>query len=229
MFPFTDIFRDCLHPSSKTELTQAKQSAGHQNQTRRSWRGEGIVAKEIDKSGPERGSRLDLIPLPSLIMLPQGAQTSSHLLLGQFQQEPPGQEVLPKGFGLQNEALMNEIPESQGSPGGLEREVAKWQNRVIPFSNDSHGAHTPLSAASQRAAARIAIQRPLALPTAQGTGSSPFSRSKLRRMNGHRHAPIIKDENVLLTLGPPASGIEDYRRSAVISSFTLSITACISP
>jgi hypothetical protein len=48
-------------------------------------------------------------------------------------------------------------------------------------------------------------------------------------MNGPRHAPIIKDENVLLTLGPPASGIEDYRRSAVISSFTLSITACIPP
>lgn len=42
------------------------------------------------------------------------------------------QEVLPKGFGLQNEALMDEIPESQGSPGGLEREVAKWQNRMIP-------------------------------------------------------------------------------------------------
>jgi hypothetical protein len=39
--------------------------------------------------------------------------------------------MLPKGFWLQNEAFMDEIPESQGSPGGLESEVAKWQNRVI--------------------------------------------------------------------------------------------------
>jgi hypothetical protein len=65
-------------------------------------------------------------------MLPQGAQMSSHFLLSQFQKEPSRQEMLPKGFWLQNEAFMDEIPESQGSPGGLEREVAKWQDRVTP-------------------------------------------------------------------------------------------------
>ena len=42
--------------------------------------------------------------------------------------------MLPKGFWLQNEAFMDEIPESQGRPGCLEREVAKWQNRVTPTS-----------------------------------------------------------------------------------------------
>lgn len=63
-------------------------------------------------------------------MLPQGAQTSSHLLLSQFQEQSPGQKMLPKRFWLQNEAFMKEIPEPESCPGGLEREVAKWQNRV---------------------------------------------------------------------------------------------------
>lgn len=70
-------------------------------------------------------------------MLPQDAQTSSNFPLGQFQEEPSRQEVLPKGYGLQNEAFMDESPESQGSPRGLEREVAKWQNRVTCFSSES--------------------------------------------------------------------------------------------
>lgn len=39
--------------------------------------------------------------------------------------------MLPKRFWLQNEAFMKEIPEPESCPGGLEREVAKWQNRVI--------------------------------------------------------------------------------------------------
>lgn len=131
MLPFSDIFRDGLHPPSKPELTQPKQSSRHQHPIRRSWRGEGIVANEVDQSGPKRSSRLDFISLPSLIMLPQGAQTSSHLLLSQFQKQSPGQKMLPKRFWLQNEAFMKEIPEPESCPGGLEREVAKWQNRVI--------------------------------------------------------------------------------------------------
>ncbi len=70
-------------------------------------------------------------------MFPQGAQSSSRLLLGQFQEEPSRQEVLPKGYRIQNESFMDESPESQGSPGGLESEVAKWQNRVILTFNKS--------------------------------------------------------------------------------------------
>ena len=45
--------------------------------------------------------------------------------------------MLPEGFRLQNEPFMDEISKSQGSPGGLECEVAKWQNRVIPFLANS--------------------------------------------------------------------------------------------
>lgn len=41
--------------------------------------------------------------------------------------------MLPKGFRLQNEPFMDEITEPQGCSGCLEREVAKWQNRMIPI------------------------------------------------------------------------------------------------
>lgn len=36
-----------------------------------------------------------------------------------------------QGFLASNKAFMDEIPESQGSPGDLDTEVAKWQNSVM--------------------------------------------------------------------------------------------------
>jgi len=137
MLPFPHLLGNDSNLPAKGKLAQPKQPAGFQNPIRRCLDIPRIHSEKANQSRPKGGCRGHLVTLPTLIMLPEGVQTLRRLRLGEIQDQPAGAKVLPQSFWLQNEPFMDEVSEPESRSGSLEREVAKWQNRVILTSPES--------------------------------------------------------------------------------------------
>jgi len=66
-------------------------------------------------------------------MFTQSVQLFSSLSLGQFQDQPARPQVLPQRYWPDFEPFLNEFSQPDRRSGGLEGEVAKWQNRMTRF------------------------------------------------------------------------------------------------
>ncbi len=130
VFPFPDVLGDDPDLPSDGELGEAQISTGSQDPIGRGLAFSRIVSKEVDQSWPQGNLWSHLIPLPAVILLAKGVQMLGGLCLCQVQGQPPGAQVLPQGLWLQNEPFMDQVSEPDRRFGGLEGEVAKWQNRV---------------------------------------------------------------------------------------------------
>lgn len=133
VLPFADIFGDDLNPPTKGKLAQPHDPSSHHDLVSRGLNGPWIRAKEPDEARPKGGCRSHLVTFPAFIMFTQSVQSFSGLRLGQFQDQPARSEVLPQGYRPDFEPLLNELSQPDRRSGGLESEVAKWQNRMTPI------------------------------------------------------------------------------------------------
>lgn len=133
MLPFADIFGDDLNPPTKGKLAQPHDPSSHQDLVSRGLDSHRIRAEETDEARPKGGRRSHLVTFPTFIVFAQSVQTFSGLNLSQFQDQPSRPQVLPQGYRPDFEPLLNELSQPDRRSGGLEGEVAKWQNRVTPI------------------------------------------------------------------------------------------------
>ena len=136
VFPLADTFGNRPDSAAKDILAQTQHPTGLQNLISGAGSWGRVAANKIDQAWPIRNNGRDLIPLPSLVLLANGAKLPSGLILSEVQEQALGAEMLTKRFGIQIESFASQISEAQGTSGGFEGEVAKRQNRVTCILNE---------------------------------------------------------------------------------------------